>query len=323
MFVFKPQNPVVRPYQPFNASDDAAKLRKAMKGFGTDETALIDVLCHRTSEQRMQIALAYKTGYGKDLEKNLKDELSGRTEDVFKALVRTPAQIDAQDLHDALDGIGTNEATLIDIVCTKTNQEMTALKNAYRQIYGRDLERDVSGDASGYFKRFLVSLITANRSTAPPDQARAGQLARELYEAGEKRMGTNEMEFNRIFAMESFAQLRMIFAEYQRISGHDIEKAIKSEMSGDVERAFLAVARTARNPASYWAMRLHDSMAGMGTSDRSLIRIMVNRSEIDMQDIKVEFQRTYGKSLESFIRSDCSGDYQRALLCLAGDPRWK
>jgi hypothetical protein len=65
------------------------------------------------------------------------------------------------------------------------------------------------------------------------------------------------------------------------------------------------------------------SKKGIGTWDERLIRIMVLRSEIDMMDIKMEFQKRYGKSLEQFIRSGCSGDYKRALLCLAGDPDWK
>jgi hypothetical protein len=45
--------------------DDAAKLYKAMKGVGTDETALIDVLCKRTNHERLQISSTYKTAYGK------------------------------------------------------------------------------------------------------------------------------------------------------------------------------------------------------------------------------------------------------------------
>ena len=61
--------------------------------------------------------------------------------------------------------------------------------------------------------------------------------------AGEKRLGTNEVVFNRIFASESFGQLKLVFEEYYKLTGHDIEKAVKSEMSGDVERAFLAVGR--------------------------------------------------------------------------------
>ena len=67
-------------------------------------------------------------------------------------------------------------------------------------------------------------------------------------------------------------------------------------------RAFLCLAEVARNPATYWARRLHESMAGSGTRDRTLIRIMILHSEIDMIQIKSEFQRLFHKSLESFIK---------------------
>lgn len=41
---------------------------------------------------------------------------------------------------------------------------------------------------------------------------------------------------------------------------------------------------------------------GLGTTDSVLMRIMVSRAEIDMQDIKENFQKMYGKSLHSFIK---------------------
>ena len=54
-------------------------------------------------------------------------------------------------------------------------------------------------------------------------------------------MGTDEVVFNRIFAAESIPQLKLTFDEYYKMTGHDIDKAIKKEMSGDVERAFLTI----------------------------------------------------------------------------------
>lgn len=47
-----------------------------------------------------------------------------------------------------------------------------------------------------------------------------------------------------------------------------------------------------------------------------LIRIIVTRCEVDMVQIKSEFQRLYGKSLEKFVEEDTGGDYKRALLAL-------
>lgn len=60
--------------------------------------------------------------------------------------------------------------------------------------------------------------------------------------------------------------------------------------------------RSIKNKPEFFARQLHDSMEGMGTKDRVLIRIVVSRCEIDMEDIKRAFQHKYGQSLAEYIR---------------------
>ena len=177
-FKFPSPNPVLRPYQPFNPADDAQRLYKAMKGFGTDEVALIDVLCNRTSSQRQQIALVFKTSYGKDLLKSVESETSGDFRNILRALLLRPSLFEAMELRDSVQGFGTHERQLIDIICSKTNAEMVELRNAYKQVFNRNMEEDVKDDVSGYFKRFLVSLIAAHRLNDPPNQQKAFQQAK-------------------------------------------------------------------------------------------------------------------------------------------------
>ena len=55
----------MKPYHDFDPKSDAEILRKAMKGFGTDEKAIIKVLANRSNYQRQEIEKAFKTMYGK------------------------------------------------------------------------------------------------------------------------------------------------------------------------------------------------------------------------------------------------------------------
>lgn len=62
-----------------------------------------------------------------------------------------------------------------------------------------------------------------------------------LYNAGEKRWGTDESSFNQILCSQSFDQLRLVFDQYRKISNRTMEQVIKSEMSGDLEDGMLAI----------------------------------------------------------------------------------
>lgn len=59
----------------------------------------------------------------------------------------------------------------------------------------------------------------------------------------------------------------------------------------------LLTVKCADSKAEYFAQRLHQALSGAGTKDRTLIRIVVTRSDVDLGNIKKEYERLYESSL--------------------------
>jgi annexin A7/11 len=307
-----------RAYPNFDKEADAQALRKAMKGMGTDENAIIAVLCKRTNAQRKDIKNSYKQCFGKDLIHDLKSELGGNFERVILAILMPSEDFDAESLHIAIKGLGTNDDTLIEILCSRTNAELQAAKVAYKRMYKKDLEKDISNDVSGDYGRLLNQMQNACRDedTAPVNQDKAKKDATEIYNAGEKQMGTDEETFRRIFATRSWPQLNAMFVEYGKLYQRDITQSIKGELSGNFKGGMMAIISCARNRPDFFAERLHMSMKGAGTDERTLTRLVVSRCEKDMVQVKQCFQGRYKSSLDKWISDDVGGDYKKALLAL-------
>lgn len=51
--------------------------------------------------------------------------------------------------------------------------------------------------------------------------------------------------FVKIFGHENYEQLRLLFEKYKAVSGHTIEQALKSELSGDLLNLTLAIGMSA------------------------------------------------------------------------------
>ncbi|MCP9258922.1 Annexin [Dirofilaria immitis] len=187
----------IKPKIDFNAEIAADTLYDAMKGSGCDKYRVIQVIAHCNNAQRQM-------------------ELSGDFEDVIVGLMETPTKYDAMQLQKAMKGLGTTEITLIDILCSRNDDELEAIKNEYKEEYGRTLESDIVGDTSGDFKELLLALLNNRR-----DQSYNEKPDKEA--------------FKMVLSQENFRQIQKLFSEYQSMTGEPLTTAIERVFSGDAK----------------------------------------------------------------------------------------
>ncbi|XP_066460262.1 annexin A1-like [Eleutherodactylus coqui] len=303
----------------YDAAGDASAIEKAIKAKGVDEATIINILTKRNNAQRQAIKAAYQSSTGKPLDEALKKALSGHLEEVVLALLKTQAEFDAQELKHATKGLGTDEDTLIEILASRTNKEIREINRVYKELFKNDLSKDITSDTSGDFQKALLALAKGDRSEdARVNDEIVDNDARALYEAGEKRKGTDVSMFTNILTTRSFPHLQKVFQKYKQYSKHDVNKVLDLELKGDIENCLTAIVKCATSRAAFFAEKLYLSMKGSGTRDKALIRVMVSRSEIDMNEIKAHYKRMYGKTLLQAILDDTKGDYETILVALCG-----
>ena len=295
--------------------NDVEALRKAMEGWGTDEATLIKIIANRNNAQRQAIKAQYKATYGRDLIEDLKKETHGKLEDAFVALFTEPIEYDADTLREGMKGLGTNEDTLIEIITSRSPQQIQAIKACYQKKYSRDLEADIKKETSGTLQKILITLLQGSRSTnSHPNQAQCQAIAKEIFDAGEAKLGTDESVFNKYFGTLSPYELACVAQHYHKLTGHTILDAIDKEMHGDSKKAYRTIVYATLSPSEYFATRVNEAIKGAGTKDRLLMRVLITRDEIDMPTIKQYYKQLYGKDMVEAIRKDISGDYQRLMI---------
>ncbi|MCL7050609.1 hypothetical protein MKW94_006935 [Papaver nudicaule] len=286
--------------------------------FGCDTATVVNILSHRDATQRAFLQQEYKNMYHEELTSRLSSELSGNTKTAVLLWMHDPAGRDATILRQSLTGNVIVLQAATEVICSRTPTQLQTIKQLYYSKFGGHIERDIEMTTIGDHQKLLLAYMSTVRYEGlEVDRTMAERDAKSLFKAGEKKMGTDEKTFIHIFSGASRAHLAAVSAAYRNVYG-SLKKAVKSETSGLFEFGLLTILKCAENPAKYFAKELYKSMKGLGTTDSTLIRIVVTRTEIDMQYIKAEYLKKFRKSLADAIHSETSSHYSTFLLSLVG-----
>jgi annexin A7/11 len=108
--------------------------------------------------------------------------------------------------------------------------------------------------------------------------------------------------------------------EYQKKTGRDLLKDIEKNTSSDFRNVLLAVYK---DPVEYDADTLNAAMKGVGSDKDAITEIICFRDFDRLNKVKQKFKEKYGKELVPEIKSETSGDYQKAILILLDKERSK
>jgi hypothetical protein len=303
------------------ATKDAHAIRKACKGFGTNEKSLIDILCVRTYSQIAAVGVIFEKEYGMTLRQQIKKECSGDFGKLLRFKLEERYKLDAELLFKAMKGVGTNTSVLTEIICCRSNAELGKIKTEFQTRYQKTLEEWVADEFSsmwsGDYKKILEDMMKCTRSQDPvANEALASEQAKKLFDAVNKTFGKDSKVFIEIFTKSSQAQMDSIKKYFDQNHGITLEAAVR-KFSGKVKEALLALLE---DPIWFYSRALKNAFKGLGTDEAAVVRILAGNSRTDAALVRDRFQQLYGRPLVDALKSEISGDFLKAATASIEGP---
>ena len=221
-----------------DAANAAGNINQAVSGFGTDEEAVFNNLEGRDRDQIARTRQAYQDQYGVDLGDRLRDDLNGQEMTrASSAMNGRDAANSADTIANAVRGWGTDEDAIYRSLEGKTPDEISRMRQAYRDQYGVDVAERLRGDLNSREMQRASNSLNGREATG-----RAAGLNEAM-----SGWGTDEAGVFRNLEGRTREEISAIRQSYQDMYGTDLASALRSELSGaDLERAMRALAVEAR-----------------------------------------------------------------------------
>ncbi|MED6253651.1 hypothetical protein ATANTOWER_025145, partial [Ataeniobius toweri] len=238
----------VRPFSNFQPDKDVKEIQEALGK--KDVVTLVRILTNRSNAQRQDIAKSFQEQTKQDLSAALKKVLSGDLEDLLLQLMMLPDQLEAHRLKGAMAGLGTDEETLLEILCTRSGKKLKEVSAVYRQVYKKELEKELKAETSGDFAKLVVALLNKEVSAGAVQrdvQALTASLSGKKAEAG---------PWINILTSRDSDHLDKVLMELELETGQMVDQMVEKRFSGDFRLGLRVLVQCIQNPEVYLAQRL-------------------------------------------------------------------
>eukprot|EP01123_Difflugia_compressa_P012116 TRINITY_DN5077_c0_g2_i1.p1 TRINITY_DN5077_c0_g2~~TRINITY_DN5077_c0_g2_i1.p1 ORF type:complete len:321 (+),score=58.58 TRINITY_DN5077_c0_g2_i1:50-1012(+) len=211
-------------------------LREAVKGLGTRESSLIDVLTQSYPAELAEIARDSKLkdavldDVSGDFKKLIEELLQARRPQ-YGQITQQQAQELAHEFHKCGEGrLGTNDRELIRLVCSNSVEALHQVNHEYKSKHGHGLAKAITSETSGDFRDMLLALLM------PKHEYFAARIHSSV-----KGLGTNERLLNYCFSVLDKGDMKWVAEAYKEMYKKTLKEDIVDDTSGHYRELLVAL----------------------------------------------------------------------------------
>ncbi|PIK48911.1 putative myosin-9-like [Apostichopus japonicus] len=299
----------------YDEKDEAVKLFKATKGMGKPEVVVTNTLAKRKFSQRQQTKVKFEEQFGLNLEEELSSQLDDDFQTLTSALLTSRQDYDAMSIHSALKGQGPFTETLVEVLCTRNNGALGAIRSAYATKYSKELEEDIKAEVKGQLRHLLLAIVKGTRSESTNiDKEAADKDTEQLIATQEEdRWNADSGKMAELLQTASWSHIVTVLHNYEQITGKSSLEEIERLLVADYRDAMVSLVKCLSDCPQFLAEQIQINLQASG-DEETVMRIIIMRSEVDMVLIRKAFKRLFGETLMDGIDKRLRMTCKKALV---------
>ena len=265
-----------------------------------------EIIMNTDLDKRIEISNAYLQKYERDLYKDLKSNLNGPFKELAINLFLPPEEFMSKMLKNALKGFQIDESIIYEIFTICTQEELKKVELAFKIETGIDLVQEIEKNFPLTIRKNLINLLNMKRNNeGSPNKVQCERWAQNLVD-------TNENSWVPIFITKTAEELILIGRYYFKKTGESVMNAIEKRLTNKIRNLLREFIFNIIIPEELFADKIYHALRNNNIS--ILNRILVERNQIDMNEIKEVYKAKYRKELKDDIKNKTIGAHQQ--LCL-------
>ncbi|MFZ4758238.1 MAG: hypothetical protein ACOYLX_08740, partial [Burkholderiaceae bacterium] len=313
-----------------------AQLNNSVHWYGDDERGIEEALRRLTPEEMAELRRQAATDpNARAILDRVRNNLGGHDRDVMNALVDgNTARADAIRLHEAIDGMGTNEAAINTILERTTDPEQRRrIEAEYARYSGQQGQREslrdaLRGDLSGADGDLSMALLDGDRVGARAARLEiaadgAGTDEQAIFDQlNDPRLQSQDPEVRE----QAETERRQLRERYQGRYGRSIETMISDEMGTASDRSSGLEAQVAteylQNGRVSPELAIRYSTDGIGTNEAMIRESLRGMTPAQIAEAERNYSRRFGgASMRADLSNDLSGgEANEVNILMLGEP---
>ncbi|KAF9994199.1 hypothetical protein BGZ79_001084, partial [Entomortierella chlamydospora] len=286
---------------------DIESIHMALNYSVPDVEALVNIIGRRENHQLIAIARQYKAAFGVDLPTELDRRIIGSVGSLLSYACMHKVLAEAHYLHNAGKSHRKYETlrkkdTVAEILVGRTPEELRELHEAYKALYKGDLKEHVLSLCKDDIDKDFFSGILLDKEDKPLENVEGAIKAFNKLLVAQDLSGSLHY-----VSTLTTSQVRTLVKSYNEHfkEAHvvsTIEKTIGHKHKREHVEILLFAVMQASGPSRHVALLFEESMAGVGTNEDQLSRLVVIHRGKFMDEVKLSYSVDFDRTLADRIR---------------------